>query len=237
MFPLKTTERLNSWPVVTWLLIAINVYVFIQQLYVADPDAFIQQWGLVPQHFPHLFAPQKAEITSGWQAYAPFLTSMFLHGGLWHLLGNMLSLWVFGPNVEDRFGHMRFGVIYLACGLAAAITHIAFSGASAIPVVGASGAIAGVMGGFFVMFPKAKVVSVIPIWIVPVIVRVPAFVFLVFWIGMNVINALTEMQLSFTGAQSAGVAWWAHIGGFVIGMLYGLLLARKAPAGGDTKAG
>jgi membrane associated rhomboid family serine protease len=152
---------------------------------------------------------------------------MFLHGGLWHLLGNMLSLFVFGPNVEDRFGHFRFLVIYLACGLAAAITQIAFSAGSSIPVVGASGAIAGVMGAFFLLFPKARVISVIPIIVIPVIVRVPAFFFLLFWIGMNVINALKEMQLSLSGAESAGVAWWAHIGGFAIGMVYAGLLARK----------
>ncbi|MBE7490313.1 MAG: rhomboid family intramembrane serine protease [Planctomycetes bacterium] len=231
MFPLKTTERLNSWPVVTWLLIALNIYVFVQQLSVADPVHFIMHWGLVPARHPYLFHPGQADVTAGWQTYAPLVTSMFLHGGLWHLLGNMLSLWVFGPNVEDRFGHVGFAVIYLACGLAAAITQLAFSTGEAlqIPVVGASGAIAGIMGGFFVLFPKARVVSVVPIWIVPLIVRVPAFVFLFFWIGMNVINALTELQLSFNGTQSAGVAWWAHIGGFVIGAVYGLVLARRAP--------
>jgi membrane associated rhomboid family serine protease len=236
MFPLKTTERLNSWPVITWLLIALNIYVFIQQLAVLDPVTFIMTWGLVPAKHRYLFAPAQADVGSGWVAFAPLVTSMFLHGGLWHLLGNMLSLWVFGPNVEDRFGHIGFAVIYMACGLAAAITQVAFSTADGlqVPVVGASGAIAGVMGGFFILFPKARVVSVIPIWIVPLIVRVPAFVFLFFWIGMNVINALTELQMSFTGTQSAGVAWWAHIGGFVIGTVYALVLAKKAPKDGPA---
>lgn len=227
MFPLKTTERLNSWPVVTWLLIALNTYIFVQQVLVPDPDAFIMQWGLVPANYPHLFAPQSSDLGAGWRHYAPFMSSMFLHGGLWHLLGNMLSLWVFGPNVEDRFGHVRFGLVYVACGLAAAITQMAFSSGSPVPIVGASGAIAGVMGAFFLMFPKAKVVSVVPIVIYPLIVRVPAVVFLIFWIGMNIINALTELQLSVSGAQSAGVAWWAHIGGFAIGMVYALVLAKK----------
>jgi membrane associated rhomboid family serine protease len=226
MFPLKTTERVESWPVITWLLIAINVYVFTQQMLVQDPNEFFMQWGLVPAKYPHLFSTQAA---ADFQAdrLPQFVTSMFLHGGLWHLLGNMLSLFVFGPNVEDRFGHFRFLVIYLACGLAAAITQIAFSAGSSIPVVGASGAIAGVMGAFFLLFPKARVISVIPIIVIPVIVRVPAFFFLLFWIGMNVINALKEMQLSLSGAESAGVAWWAHIGGFAIGMVYAGLLARK----------
>jgi hypothetical protein len=226
MFPLKTTERVESWPVITWLLIAINIYVFTQQLLVEDRTAFVMRWGLVPKEYPHLFSTQAVADFSS-DKLAPFVTSMFLHGGPWHILGNMLSLFVFGPNVEDRFGHFRFLVIYLACGLAAAITQIAFSAGSAIPVVGASGAIAGVMGAFFLLFPKARVISVIPIIVIPVIVRVPAFFFLLFWIGMNVINALKEMQLSLSGAESAGVAWWAHIGGFAIGMVYAGLLARN----------
>ncbi|MBX3459280.1 MAG: rhomboid family intramembrane serine protease [Planctomycetes bacterium] len=230
MFPLKTTERVNSWPIVTWLLIAINVFVFSQQLLVTDIDAFFRTYGLVPGNYRHLFTAQAGEDLSSGAKLLPFLSCMFLHGGLWHLLGNMLSLFVFGPNVEDRFGHVRFAVIYLACGLAASITQIPFSAGSEIPVVGASGAIAGVMGGFFVLFPKARVISVVPIIVIPLIVRVPAFFYLLFWIGMNVINALTEIQLSPQGAKSAGVAWWAHIGGFVIGMVYAVTLARKPQA-------
>lgn len=229
MFPLKTTVRLHSWPVFTWLLIALNMYVFVQQLAVTDADAFFSQWGLVPARYATLFAPSTADLGAGWQHYAPFATSMFLHGGLWHLLGNMLSLWVFGPNIEDRFGHTRFLLVYLACGLAAALTQLAFSHGSTTPIVGASGAIAGVMGAFFVLFPRARVVSVVPIIVIPLIVRVPAFFYLLFWIGMNVINALTEMRLNLSGAQSAGVAWWAHIGGFAIGMVYGLVLAKRQP--------
>jgi membrane associated rhomboid family serine protease len=229
MFPLKTTEKVNSWPVITWLLIAVNVFVFTQQIAVQDPGAFIRQWGLVPADYPNLFSASAGQDLLTAEALLPFVTSMFLHGGLWHLLGNMLSLFVFGPNVEDRFGHFGFLIVYLACGLAAAITQIAFSAGSPIPVVGASGAIAGVMGAFFVMYPKARVISVIPVIVIPLIVRVPAFFYLLFWIGMNVINALKEMQMSFTDTESAGVAWWAHIGGFAIGMAYAAVLARKKP--------
>lgn len=229
MFPLKTTEKVNSWPIITWLLIAVNVYVFTQQLIVDDPVAFFSRWGLVPANYPRLFSADAGSDLFSLERLLPFATCMFLHGGLWHLLGNMLSLFVFGPNVEDRFGRIGFLVVYLACGLAASITQIAFSSNSVIPVVGASGAIAGVMGAFFVMYPKARVISVIPIIVIPLIVRVPAFFYLLFWIGMNVINALKEMQLSITGAASAGVAWWAHIGGFVIGILYGVTLARRTP--------
>lgn len=230
MFPIKTTEKVNSWPVITWLLIALNVFVFTQQLTVQDPEAFFRTWGLVPANYPHLFSSSAHTDLLSLSNLLPFATSMFLHGGLWHLLGNMLSLFVFGPNVEDRFGHIGFFIVYFACGLAAGITQIAFSAGADIPVVGASGAIAGVMGAFFVLYPKARVVSVIPIIVIPLIVRVPAFFYLLFWIGMNVINALKEMQLSFTDTASAGVAWWAHIGGFAIGMIYAGALARKKPA-------
>jgi membrane associated rhomboid family serine protease len=190
MFPLKTTEKVNSWPVITWLLIAMNVFVFSQQLTVDDPTAFVMQWGLVPGNYPNLFSANAYADLLTPKALLPFVSCMFLHGGLWHLLGNMLSLLVFGPNVEDRFGRIGFFVIYMACGLAAGVTHIAFATGSEIPVVGASGAIAGVMGAFFVLYPKARVISVIPIIVFPLVVRVPAFFYLFFWIGMNVINAL-----------------------------------------------
>ena len=106
MFPLKTTEKVESWPVITWLLIALNVYVFVQQLAVESPVEFINQWGLVPENYPNLFTREVHQDITFW-TIAPFVTSMFLHGGLWHLLGNMLSLFVFGPNVEDRLGHHR----------------------------------------------------------------------------------------------------------------------------------
>ena len=226
MFPLKTTERIRTWPYATTILLALNAFVFIQQLMVPAPEAFITQWGLVPANYPAL------DSLSDWTSLnpahlLPFVTSMFLHAGWVHLGGNMLSLWVFGPNIEDRFGHLAFMVVYLACGLAAALTQIVFSAGSQVPIVGASGAIAGVMGAFFVLFPKARVVSVIPIVVIPLIVRVPAFFYLLFFIGMNVINALTELQIDPAAGKSAGVAWWAHIGGFAIGVVYALLLGHS----------
>lgn len=228
MFPLKTTERIRTWPYATTVLLALNVFVFLQQIMSPDAGAFIDQWGLVPANYPAL------DSLNDWTSLdpmllLPFITSMFLHAGWLHLGGNMLSLWVFGPNIEDRFGHLAFVVVYLACGLAAAITQIVFSAGSDIPIVGASGAIAGVMGAFFVLFPKARVVSVIPIIIIPLIVRVPAFFYLLFFIGMNVINALTELKTDALAGKSAGVAWWAHIGGFAIGIVYALLLGQTEP--------
>lgn len=227
MFPLKTTERCYTWPVVTWLLIGLNLWAFFEMLmaFQAGDGAyrrFMETWWLVPSHY-NLRNPGNTALTP--QNLWPILTHMFVHGDGWHILGNMLALMVFGPNVEDRFGHLRFIVVYFACGLAAVITHVVFHLNDSTPIVGASGAIAGVMGAFFVMFPKARVVSLIPIIVVPVILRTPALVYLFFWIGMNVINALKVMR--FGGEGDSGVAWWAHIGGFAIGMVYAAVLAKN----------
>lgn len=229
MFPLKTTERCNTWPVVTWVLIGLNLWAFFEMLmaFQAGEGAylrFMETWWFVPANY-NFRHPETIALTP--QNIWPIFTHMFLHGDGWHILGNMLGLMVFGPNVEDRFGHVRFVVVYFACGLAAVITHTVFNLNDTRPIVGASGAIAGVMGAFFVMFPKARVVSVVPIVVVPVILRIPAVVYLFFWIGMNVINALKVMK--FGGEGDSGVAWWAHIGGFVIGMVYAAVLKHNAP--------
>lgn len=224
MFPIKTTERVKRWPVVTWLLIAVNIWAFVQTLQLSDPNAFFRQWGLVPARFP-LHDPRSLLQTP--EVLQTLASCMFLHAGFMHVIGNMLSLFVFGPNVEDRFGRIGFAVIYLACGLAASITQIFFALDPDLPVVGASGAVAGVMGAFFVMYPKARVVSVIPVVVVPVIVRIPAFVYLLFWAGMNLINALKQWR--FLDNEASGVAWWAHLGGFAIGAAYALVLSKRKP--------
>jgi membrane associated rhomboid family serine protease len=231
MFPLKTTERCNTWPVMTWVLILLNLFAYYQMFMAMQQgqgalDIFIGKYALFPNQYD-LAHPSRIALTTA--TLTPLVTHMFVHGGLVHILGNLLSLMVFGPNVEDRFGHIGFVVVYFACGLFAALTHIFFNLGSIIPVVGASGAIAGVMGAFFVMFPKARVVSVVPIVVVPVILRIPAVVYLFFWIGMNVINALKDMR--FGGSGDSGVAWWAHIGGFAIGMIYASVLSKQAPPG------
>ncbi len=223
MFPLKTTERCYSWPVFTWLLIGLNLWVYFEMIMVMQQGEpallkFIQTYALYPRNYD-LQHPGSIALTG--ERWLPVVSHMFLHGDGWHILGNMLALMVFGPNVEDRFGHFRFLAVYLACGLFAAITHVVFNVGDATPIVGASGAIAGVMGAFFVMFPKARVVSLVFV----VILRMPAIVYLFFWIGMNVINALKVMR--FGGGGESGVAWWAHIGGFAIGMIYAAVLSKN----------
>jgi membrane associated rhomboid family serine protease len=152
-------------------------------------------------------------------------SSMFLHGGWMHLIGNMWTLWIFGDNVEDRLGRGRFLLYYLVCGLVAAYVHYLTGPRSGIPVVGASGAIAGVMGGYFVLFPRARIVTLLPIFIFIQIVTLPAVVFLAFWFFAQLLNGMVATAASFGG----GVAWWAHVGGFLAGAVMILPLRRPQP--------
>ena len=151
---------------------------------------------------------------------ATLVTSMFLHGGLMHLIGNMLYLWVFGDNVEDCMGHGRFLVFYLVCGVLASLTQVAVDPGSMVPTIGASGAVSGVLGAYLLLHPKAKVL--IPIWIIPV--YVPAWILLILWIGMQIFSAWNG------GPTGGGVAWWAHIGGFVAGAILVIPFRHKTIA-------
>jgi membrane associated rhomboid family serine protease len=152
-------------------------------------------------------------------------TSMFLHGGFLHLLGNMWILWIFGDNVEDRLGKGRFLLYYLICGLAAVYLHYLTGRASGVPVIGASGAIAGVMGGYFVLFPHARVLTLVPIFIFIQIITIPAVVFLVLWFLMQLLSGVVASAAQVGG----GVAWWAHIGGFIVGAAWMMFLRPQRP--------
>ncbi len=196
-------------PVVTYALIALNVAVFLQELsYGPRLEAFVMTWGLVPRRF---------SLTN-------VLTSMFLHGGWMHLILNMLSLHIFGDNVEDRLGRGRYLVFYLLCGAAAAAGQTLSNPHSGVPMVGASGAIAGVCGAYFLFFPRSRVVTLIPVFIFIQIVEIPAVVFLLLWFGLQVLSGLATL-----GARdgAGGVAFWAHVGGFVAGMILGPVLRRR----------
>jgi membrane associated rhomboid family serine protease len=206
MIPLRSTERVYSTAMVTGSLIAVNLLVFLYQQYLATVypyayEPFIRQWGIVPD---------RLHATS-------LLTSMFLHGGWMHVLGNMLFLWVFGRNVEDLIGSGRFLVFYLVCGLAAAMTQIVTNLYSPVPTIGASGAIAGVMGAYLIKFPRARIVTLIPIFLFFTTVEIPAALMLLFWFGMQFLSGIGS--LTETDYSGGGVAFFAHIGGFVAGML------------------
>lgn len=212
MIPIRDTIRSETYPIVNSLIIAINVLVFFTELSQGQRlNEFIYVYGLVPARYS---VPQiSAYFTTG-QQVVPFLTFMFLHGGFLHLLGNMWFLYIFGDNVEDRLGHFRYLVFYLLCGLASGTSHLALNWHSEIPTIGASGAIAGVMGAYFILYPRAKVLTLVPIFIFLHFVEIPAFLFLGIWLLIQLLSATGA------SAQAGGIAWWAHIGGFVFGVIF-----------------
>jgi membrane associated rhomboid family serine protease len=223
MIPIRDTIRSETYPIVNSCIIAVNVLVFFVELSQgARLDGFIKIYGLVPARYS---VPQIADYFTTGQQVLSFLTFMFLHGGFLHLLGNMWSLYIFGDNVEDRLGHFRYLMFYLLCGLASGISHLAINWHSMIPTIGASGAIAGVMGAYFILYPRAKVLTLVPIFFFFQFIELPAFLFLGIWFLFQFMSAAGA------SAQAAGIAWWAHIGGFVFGVIF-LKLFEMLPASG-----
>ncbi|HSF32530.1 MAG TPA: rhomboid family intramembrane serine protease [Candidatus Tectomicrobia bacterium] len=223
MIPLRDTIPAQRFPAVSVLLIALNVLAFFYELSLgAALDVFIMQYGAVPLRF--ILAGQMEEVSTA-ARFLPIFTSMFLHGGWLHLGGNMLYLWVFGDNVEDRLGHVLFLLFYLVCGLGAALTQIYIHPTSKIPMVGASGAVAGVLGAYLILFPHSHVFALIPILFFFQVVELPALLFLVFWFLMQFLNG--AIAITAAPYMTGGVAWWAHIGGFVSGMALGFLLPKR----------
>lgn len=208
----------------TWALIVVNAALFLYTLYlpVQDVQSLFYLRGLVPARFA--YPDWAAQIGYPADDYSPYLTSMFLHSGWLHLISNIWLLWIFGDNVEDRMGSVRFLVFYLLCGLVAGIMQIYFMPESNIPTIGASGAIAGVMGAYFFLYPRARLV----IWVffLPLFVQVPAIAFLGIWVLIQMYKATNG--LSAAGHMHAEVAWWGHLGGFITGMLaYQLFLLNS----------
>ncbi len=216
MIPIRDTIPSRTTPVVTWTLIFVNTAIFFYELSLGPIGAeqLFYWFGLVPARYSH---PEWA-LTVGLSPddYLPFLTSMFLHGGWLHLIGNMWTLWIFGDNVEDRMGHARFLTFYLLTGFAAGLTHWFTNVDSIVPTVGASGAIAGVLGAYFILFPHSRIIAMFPVFFFPFFFELPAGVYLLFW-GLSQIFSGTLSTLA--AADVGGVAWWAHVGGFVSGML------------------
>lgn len=216
MIPLKDDVRSSTFPLVTILIIAINVAVFAYQLTLgrAGGEVFIYRAAAIPYEVTHL-------VDIGPRSLVPLpftlFTAMFVHGGLFHLAGNMLFLWIFGDNIEDKFGHILYALFYLAAGVVASLSHILVSPSTTIPMIGASGAIAGVLGAYFVYFPRAQVKTLIFLLFFVTTVSVPAVLFLGLWF---------LMQVTSSGFGGEGVAWYAHIGGFVAGAL--VALGQKA---------
>ncbi len=201
-FPYKDDNPAILTPFVTYGIIAINIFVFFFQLSIelnstANAQSFIYHYGLVPNDF----------------TFISLFTSMFMHGGFAHILGNMWFLWIFGDNIESLLGHFRYALFYLTCGVGAALTQILFNPSSTIPMVGASGAIAGVLGAYMILYPKARV-HVFVFFIFITTIQVPAQIVLGLWFLMQLSNGLDSLGVNLSG----GVAWFAHIGGFIVGI-------------------
>lgn len=216
MIPLSDSVPARRAPVVTWALIALNIGVFLGELFMgpAEAERFFYLFGVVPARFTH---PDWAywvgfPVESWW----PLLTSMFLHAGWLHLVGNMWTLWIFGDNVEERMGPVRYLLFYLSCGVAAGLVHWFSNADSTVPMVGASGAIAGVLGAYLYLFPRARIVVMVPLLFWPLFFELPAVAYLLFWLVTQLLGGAIA---GLGPEQVAGVAWWAHVGGFATGVL------------------
>jgi membrane associated rhomboid family serine protease len=211
MIPIRDTIPSKNYPIVNNTIIGINVVLYLFEMSQgANLNRFVYVYGLVPARYS---IPQISSYFSIGQQLFSLLSFMFIHGGFWHLLGNMWFLYIFGDNVEDRLGPLRYLVFYLLCGITSGLTHLFFNLHSNMPTIGASGAIAGVMGAYLILHPQSKILTLIPIIFIPWFVEIPAFFFLGLWFVLQFLSA--------TGSQGAmsGIAWWAHIGGFVFGII------------------
>jgi membrane associated rhomboid family serine protease len=242
MIPLKDDAPRIGTPFINYLLIVVNVFVFLLSLdwrYLPPEPRpeFLTLFGLVPARltvvlFNHGYVPW--DLISGLgmryvpatEAILPFFTSMFLHGGWLHLIFNMWALWIFGDNVEDYLGHWLYLVVYLVCGVAAGLLHSLFNIGSTVPSVGASGAIAGVMGAYFVLFPRARVLTLVPFFFI-FFMWLPAWIVLGYWFIAQFLSGAAT-SISTHGSNSSGIAFWAHVGGFVAGILLIKLFPARA---------
>lgn len=216
MIPLRHTLPPSRRPLVNRALVAANVVVFTGQLFLgAMTERIIQTFGFVPARLldPHAFG------YAPWEVAITLVSSLFLHGGFVHLIGNLIYLWVFGGAVEDELGHVRFLLFYLACGAVGSLTHTLLFPNSLIPSIGASGSIAGILGAFLILRPKARIVTLFPLVVYWAMAEIPALLFLPVWFGMQFFSGFLSLQAARGTQEVAGVAWWAHVGGFTFGML------------------
>ena len=232
MIPIRDNRPTRHKPVVTWTLIALNVLVFLIEWSAGDAgmEAIVRRFGVVPSVLVEgqWSLPRAAGGAQG--AWVTPLTSLFLHGGWLHLIGNMWFLHIFGDNVEDELGKARYLALYFAAGFAAVFAQAAVDPSSAVPMVGASGAISGVLAAYVLIHPRARILTLVPIFIFIQFIELPAFLFIFIWFGFQLLSA-------FTAPAGAGVAWWAHVGGFVAGAVLVMplshrrLLRRRGPWG------
>jgi membrane associated rhomboid family serine protease len=210
MFPYKDDNPTRTFPLVTICIIGLNIIVFVlQMLSGGDGRRIVFAYGAIPHNIVTL------ESTQPIHPLLTLFTSMFMHGGLFHIFGNMLYLWIFGNNIEDRLGHVRFIIFYLFCGVVAALSHTLTAAGSNIPMIGASGAVSGVLGAYLLLFPYARIHTVIFLGFFVQTVQIPALIVIGFWAIIQVVNGLITQGIMNQG----GVAWFAHVGGFVAGLI------------------
>ncbi len=220
MVPLRDENPVSTTPFVTYVIIGLNIAVFFFQLSLSSQglEIFFDQWALVPVQLTESLQGVLAAPLYEW---ITLLSSQFLHGGFFHIGGNLLYLWVFGNNIEDQLGHFKFLIFYLGCGALAGLTQWFFDPYSAIPTIGASGAIAGVMGAYILRYPRAYIITLIPLIVFFFTIRIPALFFLGFWFFQQAILSVASLG---SEGMGGGVAYWAHSGGFVFGCILGPLL-------------
>jgi membrane associated rhomboid family serine protease len=217
LIPLKDLNPRRSYPIINITLILCNVLVFLYQITL--PSRALQHFVMANATIPARFLAWLGGGVPAEAAFLPILTSMFLHSGIAHILGNMLFLWIFGDNVEDYFGHIGYLFFYLVCGIGSGLLHILFNLHSSVPALGASGAISGVMGAYLVLYPRSQILTLVFIFLIPI----PAVLILGYWFLLQLVSAVT----SFGAIASGGVAWWAHVGGFLLGISITKLSLRR----------
>ena len=223
MIPFRDNIPSRTFPLINFSIIVTNVLVFFYELSLGGRglDGLIAHYGIVPAAV--LAWPQSDLAFAA--VVLPFFTSMFLHGGWLHLIGNMWYLWIFGDNIEDRLGHFSYLIFYLLCGIGAGIAHTILNAETTVPSVGASGAIAGVLGAYVISYPFARVLTLVPIFVFLQVIEIPALIVLGFWFVMQFLYGTASLAVA--GPNTGGVAWWAHVGGFIIGIILVGLFPRK----------
>jgi membrane associated rhomboid family serine protease len=226
MIPLRHTLERTTLPLVNRALVGVNVAIFIAQLFLGSmTERIIQTFGFIPARFVH----PEAFHHAFWEVAVTLVTSLFLHGGFVHLAGNMIYLWVFGGAIEDAIGHARYFLFYVACGAVGSLTHTVLFPASTIPSIGASGSIAGLLGAFLVLRPHARIVTLFPLVVYWAMAEIPAIIFLPVWFGMQFFNGFLSLEAARRVQEVAGIAWWAHVGGFVFGAMVALIWRLRRP--------
>jgi rhomboid family protein len=227
MIPIRGTVPSKNPPIATWVLILANTVVFLVELGIPSQEVghVFYLFGIVPARYTHPDWAMTVDLATS--NYWPFLTSMFVHGSWVHILANMWTLWIFGDNVEDRMGPARFVVFYLLCGVAGSVAHVLANPDSTMPTLGASGAVAGVLGAYLILFPYARLIVLIPIFLFPFVFEIPAVFFIGFWALSQLFGGTLSLA---SRANVGGIAWWGHVGGFAAGIVLQIIFVNRGNA-------